>query len=269
MKHFYPCNNIDVEQLQFALGVDRNGKPLVSMTYGPQRGELAMVSTPAVTMWPRCSGDGNFGTMWGPTDPMKAKYTIDLNDMPIQDTENVHFKEFMAVMEQVDDKLLDFVTENQLKILGRKNLNREEVKMLQIRSVRPKYDKITGALNGHSINLSTAKYKWDGVGGKYATQITVCDVDGKAVKNGVVAAGDVVAVTMYSNQVYNGVGGDKFGIHWAFQEVQVVCQRTHLESKSEVSAFHGGDYAFGRAYVSSELPASNAQFDQEAPFKCD
>jgi len=264
MKHFYPFQNIDVEQVQFALGVDRNGKPLVSMTYGPERGELSMVSAPAVTMWPRCSGDGNFGTMWGPTDPMKAKYTLDLNDMAIQETENTHFKEFMTIMELIDDKLCDFVTEHQLKILGRKNLKKEEVSMLQIRSVRPKYDKITGALNGHSLNLSTAKYKWDGVGGKYATQITVCDLDGKAVQTGVVAAGDVVAVTMYANQVYNGVGGDKFGIHWAFQDVQVICQRTHLESKSEVSAFQGGDYSFGRAYVTSELPTYNDQFGIEA-----
>lgn len=30
--------------------------------------------------------------------------------------------------------------------------------------------------------------------------------------SGTVAPGDVVAVTMFANQVYTGVGGDKFGI---------------------------------------------------------
>eukprot|EP00961_Rhodomonas_salina_P085362 1146446-Rhodomonas_salina.1 len=68
-------------------------------------------------------------------------------------------------MSAIDDKLLDFVFQNQLKVLGRKNLSKEEVKMLQIRSVRPKYDKMTGTLNGHTINLTTSKYAWDGMGG--------------------------------------------------------------------------------------------------------
>ena len=63
--------------------------------------------------------------------------------------------------------------------LSRKNLTRDEVKMLQIRSVRPKYDKHSGALNGHNINLSTPKYAWDGMGGKYARYITVCDHKGQ------------------------------------------------------------------------------------------
>jgi len=262
MKHFFQYAQIDVEQIHFTLGVDRAGKPNVNMSYGPDRGELAMVSAPAVTMWPRCSGDGNFGTMWGPTDITKAKYTLDLGDQAIQDKTNEHFAVFMALMERIDERLLDFVTENQLKILGRKNLSRDEVKMLQIRSVRPKYDKITGALNGHSINLSTSKFKWDGMGSKYPSTVTICDVHGKTVPNAAVAPGDVVAATMFANSVYNGVGGDKFGIHWSFQDVQVICQRSNLESKSEVSAFQSQEYAFGRAYVTQvSEPFNNEQFE--------
>ena len=127
--------------------------------------------------------------------------------------------------------------------------------MLQIRSVRPKYDKQTGALNGHTLNLSSTKYAWDGMGGKYARTITICDHKGTTVPNGMVAPGDVVAATMYANQVYTGVGGDKFGIHWSFQDVSVICQRANLEMKAEVSAFSDTAYEFARPYVdqSSEL----------------
>ena len=53
-------------------------------------------------------------------------------------------------MTLVDERLLDFVQQNQLKILGRKNLSREEVKMLQISTIRPKYDK-TGVAVGVSV----------------------------------------------------------------------------------------------------------------------
>ena len=123
----------------------------------------------------------------------KAKYTLDLNDTPINEQPNEEFATFMAKMELINDRLLDFVTENQLKILGRKNLSRDESKMLQIRTVRTKYDKHSGVLNGHAINLSTPKFAWDGMGGKYARTITVCDHKGAAVPQGQVAPGDVVA----------------------------------------------------------------------------
>lgn len=257
MKHFYPLQQLDVDAIAFQLGTDRNGKTTVSMTYSPAGSEVALVTCPAITMWPRCSGDGNFGTMWGPTDVMKAKYTLDLNDAPINDQPNLDFEEFRSKLEAIDDALLKFVTDNQLKILGRKNLSRDEVKMLQIRSIRPKYDKLSGSLNGHTLNLSTPKYAWDGMGGKYARSITVCDHKGQTVPNGAVSPGDVVAATIFANQVYTGVGGDKFGIHWSFQDVSVVCQRSCLEQKAEVSAFMNADWAIGKPYVDqvSEIPA--------------
>lgn len=249
MKHFYAHAEIDVASVMFNLGQDRNGKPTVCMTYGPSGCEITMISAPAITMWPRCTGDGNYGTMWGPSDQMKAKYTLDLTDSNINEMPNTEFEAFKEKMEAIDERLLDFVTENQLKLLGRKNLTREEVKMLQIRSVRPKYDKMSGALNGHVVSLSTAKYAWDGMGGKYARKITICDYAGKAVENGVVSPGDCVAATMYANMVYTGMGGDKFGIQWSFQDVSVICQRANLEDKTEVSAFADCSWAFSKPYV--------------------
>ena len=132
MKHFIQYSDLDTEQINFTLGQDRQGKVTIAMTYATAAGEVALVTAPAVTMWPRCSGDGNFGTMWGPTDITKAKFTLDLTDAPINDQPNVSFEAFMRTMEAIDDKLLDFVVENQHRILGRKNLQRHEVKMLQV-----------------------------------------------------------------------------------------------------------------------------------------
>ena len=267
MKHFYKHQELNPNEIAFTLGTDRNGKTTVSMVYQPAGAAVSMVSAPAVTLWPRVSGDGNFGTMFGPTDVTKAKYTLDLNDTHINDQPNAEFKQFMEKLEQIDDKLLDFVTEHQLKILGRKNLNRDEVKMLQIRTIRTKYDKQTGVLNGHVMNLSTSKFAWDGMGGKYARQITVCDHKGQTIPHGQVAPGDIVAATIYANQVYTGVGGDKFGIHWSFADVSVVCQRANLEQKTEVAAFQNADWAFAKPYVDqvSELTSTYNANEQFAP----
>lgn len=264
VRHFTPFRELDVASVTFVLGTDRNGKATVSMLYQPAGGEVALVSAPAITMWPRVNGDGNFGTMWGPTDPMKAKFTLDLNDAHINERPNEDFELFRATMEAIDDALLTFVTDNQMKILNRKNLSRDEVKMLQIRSVRPKYDKHSGSLNGHTFNLSTSKYAWNGMGGKYERNITICDHTGAAIPNGVVAPGDVVAATVYANQVYNGVGGDKFGIQWSFQDVSVVCQRGSLEQKAEVSAFMNTDWGFSKPYVDqvSEITTIDVTKDQ-------
>ena len=114
MKHFYKYEELNPDEIAFSLGSDRNGKTTVSMVYQPAGGDVAMISAPAVTLWPRVSGDGNFGTMWGPSDVTKAKFTLDLNDAYINDAENAEFTKFMAKMAQIDEKLLDFVTEHQL-----------------------------------------------------------------------------------------------------------------------------------------------------------
>jgi hypothetical protein len=258
MKDFVHYRCFQPQNIVFTMGVDRQGKNTVNMTHGPAGlQEVALVTAPAVTLWPRVSGDGNFGTMWGPTDISKAKFTLDLNDARINDMDNEEFQYFKTVLEAIDDLLLDYVTENQLKILGRKNLSRDEVKMLQIRSIRPKVDKMSGVLTGHTLNLSTTKYAWDGLGGKHERKIAVCDYTGKAIPNGRVAPGDVVAATIYANQVYTGVGGDKFGIHWTFQDISVVCQRGQLEEKAEVHAFSACESMFAKAY-DSELVGNAA-----------
>lgn len=249
MRNYTPFNQIDSNQIQFSLGQDRQGRPMIGMTVGAAASDVAIVSPACVTNWPRVHGDGNYGTMWGPTELAKAKYTLDLTDAAINGTANSFFADFTQLMNTIDDKLLDFVTEHQLRVLGRKNLGRDEVKMLQIRSVKPKYDKTSGQLLGHALQCSTAKFQSDGVGGRFSRQINVCDHTGKVVSGGVVHPGDIVAATIYANQIYCGVGGDKFGIQWSFEDVQVICQRSRLAQKTEVSAFGCAQYDFAQPYT--------------------
>ena len=71
------------ENVVFTIGQDSKGKPSISMHYQPALQKVALVTPPCVTMWPRVSGDGNFGTMWGPSDITKAKFTLDLSDASI------------------------------------------------------------------------------------------------------------------------------------------------------------------------------------------
>ena len=252
--------SLDVAEVKFALGADRSNKTTISMVVGPACADVAVVTPACVTNWPRVTGDGNFGTMWGPSDINKAKFSLDLTDGPINGSENPDFNKFGDMMEAIDDKLLDFVHNNQLKVLGRKNLTREEVKMLQIRTVRPKYDRLTGQLVGHSVQTTTSKFAWDGMGGKYERRINICDHQGNVVPNGNVTPGDVVAATVFANQVYTGVGGDKFGIHWSFEDISVVCQRSKLEIKTQIPVFAEKTYEFGQSYSHTPPPEYAAQF---------
>ena len=81
-------NAMNSDEINFALGTDRHGKPTIQMYCGPEASEVALVSPACVTNWPRVTGDGNFGTMWGPTDIQKAKFTLDLTDAVINDAAN-------------------------------------------------------------------------------------------------------------------------------------------------------------------------------------
>lgn len=248
VREFMRIENVNVDEIQFVVGMDRLQRPRFGITYGSNGATLAVVTPALITLYPKVNGDGNLGSMFGPTEAIKTKYLLDLTDTPITGTENKHFETLAAFMNKVDDKLLDFVYQNQLKVMGRKNLSREEVKMLQIRTVRAKYDKNSGALVAHSVNLSCPKYAWDGVGGRFERRINVCDSSGAVVPDGVVSPGDAVAATILADMVYTGVGGDKFGIHWSFRDVQVVAQRSALEVKTHVAEFAGYEYDFATPY---------------------
>lgn len=253
---FMPLSEFDSAEVRTNLTTDRKGAPAIQLGYGSDLRSVALVTPAAMTHWPRVSGEGNYGTTWGPTDPTKAKYSIDLSDSAFQndDISNPHFAGLSDLLTAIDDKVLAFVHANQLKLLGRKNLSMDEVKMLQIRTVRQRYNKDSGALIGHTINLNTACYQWDGMGGKFKGNINVCDYKGDTIPNGTVGPGDIVAVTMFAKQVYTGVGGDKFGIQWSFDDVSVICQRTKLSGPTLQSAFATQTYDFAQEYEHPSEP---------------
>ena len=86
------------------------------------------------------------------------------------------------------------------------------------------------------------------------------------IPNGTVQPGDVVAATMFANQVYNGVGGDKFGIHWSFDDVQIVCQRSRLAQKTEVPCFQANTYDFAMPYTAPTVAPACSSTDVQAQF---
>jgi hypothetical protein len=244
-KNFVNWLDFDPNHLHFSLGSQQqNGKHHINMFVGPQSTEVAIVTPACVTNWPRVTGDGNFGTMWGPADVKQSKFTLDLTSQPIGTDVNANFDSLASIIEAIDDRLLSFVHDNQWKVLKRNNLSREEVRVLQIRSVKDRTDKCTGRVLYKNLMLSISKFAKS-----FERKINVCDHTGKVLPNGNVAPGDVVAVTMYANQVYTGVGGDKFGIQWGFQDVQVVCQRACLPQAQDVAVFGLAQYDYAHPYV--------------------
>ena len=181
MTEFQQLKDFNAEDVQFSLRTDSKHKIALSMHMGTSAAEVAFVSPACVTQWPRCTGDGNFGTLYGPDDIKKAKFCLDLTDQKIGDDQNRLFTEF-------------------------------------------------------------------------ARKINICDHVGQVIEDGVVTPGDVVAATVYCGSVYNGVGGDKFGIQWSFRDVSIVCQRWNLESKSQVIAFAGVTYDFATNYEGFSEP---------------
>ena len=250
---FLTVEQFDVNEVRTDLTTDRKGSPAIAISYGPEKQQVALVTPPCQTHWPRCNGEGNFGTTWGPSDPLKAKFSLDLSDSPFEEGKvtNPYFEQLSAILEKIDDKLLAFVHANQLKLLGRKGLSIDEVKMLQIRSVRKRYNKDTGALVGHSVTLTAPCYGYDGMGGRYKTAVNVYDYKGTAIPDGLVCPGDVCASTMYLKCAYTGVGGDKFGISYNFEGVSVVCQRAKLVQPSMQSCFSTQEYDFAMPYEAS------------------
>lgn len=250
-RSFQMWSNIDVNDVHFSLSKDKNGKQQIAMYVGQGFKDLSLLTPPCVTQWPRCTGEGNFGTTYGPADPSKAKFTLDLHSLHIAGEENVHWKPFADFLTAVDNKLLDFVFENQDKIFKGKSLTREQIGMLQIRTVKEKMNS-NGQFNSHAVDLKRSINSYNSLGYQAKTEIQVCDASGAPIEGGVVRSGDVVSATMWVQSVYTGVGGDKFGISYAFGAVSVIAQRAKLENKTTVSAFSDQSYSFATAY---EMPA--------------
>ena len=100
--------------------------------------------TPAMrTNWPKLGKDADIGTNYGPPpeERHKAKYQVDLTDIPAFDGNNTfEFEAFANEVTKADDALLDFMCQNQARYLKRTGLGRDNVMMLQNRSIKTKYD---------------------------------------------------------------------------------------------------------------------------------
>jgi len=252
-------NTFSADNITFNWGLTRNGQPKIVMHDSTNGNDVALLTPACVTNWPRCTGDGNYGTQWGPPDVTQAKYEIDLTDSDIDGSTNENYKIWSSKLAQLDEKLLDFVHANQFKVLGRKNLSREECKMLQNQSIKPKYQKDTGVQIGNTFKASIAKYGWDGNGGKRNRQIYICNHNGEVLPDGKVHPGDVVAAKVFVNQIWSVNG--KFGIHWGFDSVAVICQATKMQIKTEIPEFKflENEYSFARPYAEDNtvLDAAN------------
>lgn len=252
--NFVNIADFDVSQVHVTHRVLASGKTVISVSYGPMHQALSFVTPPAVSFYPKLNGDGNYreGAQFGPVSREKAQYTLDLTCADIGQFENKDMKQFQSeVIEAIDDAVLTYVHANQTQLLGRRNLNKEEVKMLQIRSSRTRIDKMTGIEGPRAMNLSCKKFFWDQVGNSREREINICDRLGQRIEAQILP-GDVLAATTHLDMVYSGVGGDKFGCHWHLGDVAVICQAHKLGQSAQLNAFSQQNY--------SELPYS-AEFE--------
>jgi hypothetical protein len=244
--NFIDLNQFDKNQLHVFAKI-QGTRERICITYGPTMRSLAFVTPVAITNYPRLTGDGDYkpGSQYGPQDPKKARFGLDLNQWeegtaPHEGAFEAVDK-YMRVIEAVDSALLDFMFGNQLKWLGRKNLSKEEVRMLQIPSIKSPIDKDSGAEKPHAVKLQSNKFYFDQVGNERERKINVCDHSGKIVPDGTAMPGDAVCCTSHLGSVYNGVGGDKFGISWQLEDVQIVCQAEHLKPRQYLPIFQSND----------------------------
>ena len=256
MKEYQNWKVYSSNDVQFHMSPDKQGGMRVIATVGPNKKELCIITPECITQWPKCTADGNYGTTYGPKEPSeekKTKFTLDLTSKPITGAENSQFTEFLAFITAIEDKLLDFVTENQDKLIKKVGkLSREQVKMLQNRSVKEKADAMTGTVDYKVIDLKRNKYTYESFGYQAQNSITICDGEGALIEGGMVRSGDVIACTMWPSSVYTGLAGDKFGITWAFDAVSIICQGSKVAQSPQVSAFAG--QAKSAYYAPYEVP---------------
>ena len=129
--------------------------------------------------------------------------------------------EFKAFMDRLDDKLLDFVCDNQT-VLGKTGLNRTQVEMMMKRQFRPRVSIKTGKQYPDAL---TCRYKMKDA--PIQVVDTECKVIDLAANPTAVAYNDVVRVAMRYNSPY--ICGGSFGNSWEMLCTQVV---GHAENHS-------------------------------------
>ena len=138
---YRPWNDVDFNSVSFK-STQLNGKWRVDV----EKPQLRFISPAARTNWPKLGKDADIGTNYGPPpeERHKAKFQVDLTDIAAFDGENtVEFEAFAKQLGMVDDALLNFMCQNQQRFLKRTGLSKENLAMLQNRSIKTKLDDTT------------------------------------------------------------------------------------------------------------------------------
>ncbi|KAG8471284.1 hypothetical protein KFE25_009705 [Diacronema lutheri] len=178
------------------------------LSYGPSRRALAFVSPPCVVDWPELTGDGNFGTMYGPTDVDKAAYTAGVTDkeLPIEGAPLAQMDAYFGALRAIDDQRVETVHARQKELLNTRGLSKEEVRGKLSPAVKPKYEDDT--LAHTRLNMSTRTFTWAG------SERVVPLVDARREPVDEIRHEDVCAIATQLDRVYTGLPGSMFGTKW-------------------------------------------------------
>jgi len=228
---YRPWNDVDFNSVSFKSTM-LNGKWRVDV----EKPQLRFISPAARTNWPKLGKDADIGTNYGPPpeERHKAKFQVDLTDIAAFDGENtVEFEAFAKQLDMVDDALLNFMCQNQQRFLKRTGLSKDNLAMLQNRSIKTKLDE-DGQPTHRSFVLRTNLMQFNPAGALVETPMSICNSRGQVV-NTEVHPGDIVAVLAYLRGVY--VLGDKFGLQWAFEAVSLIARAPPPPPATEFKAF--------------------------------
>jgi hypothetical protein len=236
MNRIYPdWSTVDFDSVKFAKGYGTNNKPKITLTSG-----LSFLTPALRTNWPFLGGDGNYGTKFGSDEQKDAKYVCDLTSMPISDQAENHFDRFAEKLAQADDALLQFMYENQ-ELIGRQNLSKENVEVLQNKSVKTKRDEGGNPLY-RSFYVGAKLYQYNASGSKARFHLPICDGTGTVMSELEVTPGDIISVCAHAKSAYLMAG--KFGIQWCLEAVSVLAKGDTLPAPKHIAAFAAQAYPF-------------------------
>jgi hypothetical protein len=185
-------------------------KPKVKITYGPARRAIAFITPAFICDWPRLTGNGNYGTKFGPTELDKAQYTVGVTNRALDDETNQHLDMYFNALRAIDMKLVEFVHANQKELLHTRDLTRDEVKGKLSPTVKAKYEE--DVLVYTRQQLSARKFDYHG----QEKTLKIVDTDHRDYV-GDVHHEDVLMAAVQLECVFFLAGG-LYGCKWAILE---------------------------------------------------
>lgn len=255
---FLPVTSIDLAQIHVELhyGKPKAGetkpKPQIKVTYGPARRALALLTPPVVVDWPMLSGDGNFGTKFGPDDVDKAEFRVGISDKvpSVEGASQSSVQAYFNLLRAIDEKVVECVWANQTEILKEKSMTLEQVRAKLMPTVKPKKDD-AGDTQYHRQTLGLKKYGWRG------EERSVKIVDKKLQPTAEpVSHEDVCMLATQLDFVYTGLLNGHFGCKWVPVEVCLLKKAPGLD-----------DFKLdgGSAFGGTEMPSWAEEMPQSGP----